>query len=209
MLQYLFRILNAHVNLLKEYKTWKMENQSESDQKTILESAKNILIKNINSDQVIHHLRTKNVLSREEEDRLLQITSNSLRARRLIDHIMEYKIQYYQQFRTALIKAGQTNLLKYLKGNKTEEDEELVFKDDVDITNSYDGRCMVHLEGDCYVVAKKYKNEMYISSIWERTNLRGSNGEQPEVTSVTCPVRKYAMRMPNRKLCHIYPSGAF
>ena len=31
----------------------------------------------------------------------------------------------------------------------------------------------------------------------------------PEVTSVTYPVRKYVLRMRNRKLRHIRPSGAF
>ena len=30
----------------------------------------------------------------------------------------------------------------------------------------------------------------------------------PDVTSVTCPVRKYVLRMCNRKLRHIRPSGA-
>jgi hypothetical protein len=31
----------------------------------------------------------------------------------------------------------------------------------------------------------------------------------PKVTSVTCPVMKYVLRMRNRKLRHIRPSGAF
>ena len=31
----------------------------------------------------------------------------------------------------------------------------------------------------------------------------------PEMMSVTCPVRKYVLRMRNRKLRHIRPSGAF
>ena len=31
----------------------------------------------------------------------------------------------------------------------------------------------------------------------------------PEVTSVTCPVRKYVLSMHNRKLRHIRPSGVF
>ena len=37
----------------------------------------------------------------------------------------------------------------------------------------------------------------------------GSEVTWPEVTSVTCPVRKYAMCMRNRKLRNIRPSGAF
>ena len=55
-----------------------------------------------------------------------------------------------------------------------------------------------------------------MSSISARTkpHLRRSDDEQPEViipevTSVICTVRKYVLRMRNRKLRHILPSGGF
>ena len=50
------------------------------------------------------------------------------------------------------------------------------------------------------------------SSIWVQLKpyLRGSDHcAWPEVTSVTCPVRKYVIRMRNRELRHIRPSGTF
>ena len=139
----------------------KMENYGESiviQQKQLLEQAREILVKEMNSDKVIHQLRKRNVLSREEEDNFLQIMSTYLRARRLLDHIIKLESPVvFQQFRLALIKAGHTNLLKYLEINDTNEE----FGKE-DITQSYEGRCMLHLEGDCHVVAKEFKDEIYI-----------------------------------------------
>jgi hypothetical protein len=59
----------------------------------------------------------------------------------------------------------------------------------------------------------------YVSSIWHgQSRICGGSDHcawpevttvtRPEVTSVTCPTRKYVMRMRNRKLPHIRPSGA-
>ena len=66
-------------------------------------------------------------------------------------------------------------------------------------------------------VIYKWPNRfVYMSSIWVRTKsyLRRCcemlpEVTWPEVTSVMCPVRKYVLRMHNRKLRHIRPSGAF
>lgn len=109
----------------------------------------------MDSDTVIHHLRLKTVLSKAKEDELLQITSGLKRAHYLLDHLIGSSVSYFQQFRLALIKSRHTDLAKYVYKPTDKEDEILLNGRD-------DNRCMLYLGGDCYVVAKEYKDEIVI-----------------------------------------------
>lgn len=50
-------------------------------QKSLIEEAREVLVKKMDSDKVIHHMRVRNIISRKEEYELLQITSKAKRAK--------------------------------------------------------------------------------------------------------------------------------
>lgn len=77
------------------------------------------------------------------------------KTRELLSHLIKSSQASVQQLRIALIKAGQSNLLKLLSQNDIQAEEE-------DIAKSYDGRCFIHLQGDTYIVAKEFKGNLYI-----------------------------------------------
>jgi len=77
------------------------------------------------------------------------------KTRELLSHLIKSSQAPVQQLRIALIKAGQSNLLKLLSQNDIQAEEE-------DIAKSYDGRCFIHLQGDTYIVAKEFKGNLYI-----------------------------------------------
>jgi hypothetical protein len=124
-------------------------------EKHVTEQARAILVTKMDSDTVIHHLRLKTVLSKAKEDELLQITSGLKRAHYLLDHLIGSSVSYFHQFRLALMKSGHTDLAKYVNNPTDKEDEILLNGRD-------DNRCMLYLGGDCYVVAKEYKDEIVI-----------------------------------------------
>ncbi|XP_052084376.1 uncharacterized protein LOC127721642 [Mytilus californianus] len=133
-----------------------MEEQHKEQQgKQIIEQASYVLSQKMKPDKVIHFLRIKNVLSKKEENNLLEITSERQRAKELLSVLANSTKPSYQQLRIALIKANQSDLLKYLNEGSTTEEEG-------DITTAYEGKCFLHLQGDTHVVAKEYKNQMYI-----------------------------------------------
>ena len=109
----------------------------------------------MDSDTVIHQLRLKAVLSKAKEDELLQITSGLKRAHCLLDHRIGSSVSYFQQFRLAFIESRYTELAKYVYKPTDKEDGILLNGRD-------DNRCMLYLGGDCYVVAKEYKDEIVI-----------------------------------------------
>jgi len=132
-----------------------MEDQRRQEGKTkIIEQAKDILTERMDSDKVIHYLRTKNVISLKDQERFLQITNDRARARQLLSHLIESSRASVNQLRIALVKAGQPDLLKVLREENATQEEH--------ITNSYDGRCFIHWQGDAYLVAKKFKGQLYI-----------------------------------------------
>ena len=124
-------------------------------EKQVIEQARAVLVTKMDSDTVIHHLRLKTVLSKAKEDELLQITSGLKRAHYLLDHLIGSSVSYFQRFRLALIKSRHTDLAKYVNKPIGKEDEILLNGRD-------DNRCMLYSEGDCYVVAKEYKDEIVI-----------------------------------------------
>ena len=125
-------------------------------EKQVIEQARAVLVPKMDSDTVIYHLRLKTVLSKANEDELLQITSGLKRAHRLLDHRIGSSVSYFQQFRLALIKSRYTDLAKYVYKPTDKEDEILLNGRD-------DNRCMLyHSGGDCYVVANEYKDEIVI-----------------------------------------------
>jgi hypothetical protein len=64
----------------------------------VIEEARAVLVKKMDSDTVIHHLRLKTVLSKAKEDELLQITSGLKRAHYLIDHLSVFVLFYFDLF---------------------------------------------------------------------------------------------------------------
>lgn len=80
-----------------------------------------------------------------------------MKAQELLKLVIESKNSSLHHFRMALIKANQTHVLKYISEKPKSEGQ------NDDIQTSYEGRCMLHLQGDCYVVAKNYKDEVYIN----------------------------------------------
>ena len=131
-----------------------MGSESKQDSKIILEHSMDVLCQTVKPDKVIHYLRIKSILSRKEEDWFLQITSDKMRTRELLTHLMKSHMPSIHQLKVAMIKSGQSELLQYLVGNGKEEDD--------DCMKSYDGRCFIHLQDNYYVVAKEYKGHMYI-----------------------------------------------
>ena len=114
-----------------------------------------ILTERMDCDKVIHYLRIKNVISMKEQERVLKITNDRARARQLLSHLITSSRASVNQLRIALVKAGQSDLLKVLREEDNTQEEE-------GITNSYDGRCCIHLQGDAYLVAKEFKGQLYI-----------------------------------------------
>lgn len=89
-----------------------------SIQRDIIENARDILINHIDSDKVIHQLRVNNVLSKAVQDKLLHITSKYSRAHELLNHLFKLEYECLIQLRLALIKAGHSTLVKYLRTEK-------------------------------------------------------------------------------------------
>ena len=135
-----------------------MENQAMNDHHTddywILKNATDVLSQRMEPDNVIHQLRMKSILSKKTEHSILQIENRQMRCRELLSQLMKSKIPVLHQLKIAMIKSGQSELIQHLvKENNG----------DNDIVNSYDGsRCFIHLHQDTYVVAKEYKDTIYI-----------------------------------------------
>lgn len=140
----------------------------------------------MDSDKVIHHLRVRNIISRKDEDELLQKSSKVKRAHQLLNHISKSEKDCLLQFRIALIKSENTDLVKYLRENKKEQNAVT----DNEILTSYDGKCMLHLQYDCYVVAKEYQGEIYIHI---RNYQQIGNGKYPTKKGVTLTLSRWLL----------------
>jgi len=129
-----------------------MASESMQDRKRILEHSMDALCQKMKPDKVIQYLRNKNILTRKENDRFLQISSDQMKTRELLYYLMNCYIPSIHQLKVAMIKSGQSELLQYLVGNDNKDE------DDDDLMKSYDGRCFIHLQDNCYVVAKNIKD---------------------------------------------------
>ena len=76
------------------------------DRKRILERSMDLLCQKMKPDKVIHYLRIKNILSRKEEDMLLQITSDKTRTRELLNNLINSYMPSFHQLKIAMIKSG-------------------------------------------------------------------------------------------------------
>lgn len=129
--------------------------QEKKREQQILQQSMDVLCQKLKPDEIIHYMRMKNILSRKEEDRLLQITNRQMRTRELLTHLTQYMLPSFHQLKIALIKSGQSELLQFLVYNDIKEDDDHLMK-------SYDGKCFIHLQDNYYVVAKEYRGHMYI-----------------------------------------------
>ena len=126
----------------------------------MIDKARDVLTATLNTDRVAHHLTTRKVISTEQRPDLLNCTSQYMKAQELIKLMIESKNSSTHKLRMVFMKAGQTGLLKYIseKTPKAEDGNE-----DDDLRKCYEGRCMMQLQGDCYVVAKYHKDRKYIN----------------------------------------------
>ncbi|CAC5421900.1 unnamed protein product [Mytilus coruscus] len=125
----------------------------------MMEKARDVLTRKMDTDRVALHLRNRKVISPEQMDKLSECKSKFLKNQMLIKMIIESENSSLHQLRMALVKAGQTNLLEHIseKQQKTQIDE------DNDLDKAAIGRCMIELQGDCHVVAKDHKGQVYIN----------------------------------------------
>ena len=81
-----------------------------------------------------------------------------MKAGKLLKYLIESTNSSLHHLRMALIKADQKDLLKYIseRSQKSENNDD-------HLTKSYEGRCMIPLQGDSYVVAKNYKDQIHIN----------------------------------------------
>lgn len=119
----------------------------------ILKKAEDILVDQMKPVPMIKYLREENRLSEDETDRLYNYDSKIELIKKLLQLFIKDSNKTLFLFRMALIKTGQTKLLKYV--NKPVES-------DIAISNGDEERCMIHLQGDCYVVANDHKGTTYI-----------------------------------------------
>lgn len=131
------------------------DDRKKSKIKRALEKAEYVLMTEMDPVPIIPYLRGEKIISEEDEERLSRYKSKARLAKDLFKVLFESKRLSLHGFRMALIKTGQSKLLKYL----TESNEN---DDDADIMKSFEGRCMLHLDGDCYVVANDFKDNVLI-----------------------------------------------
>ncbi|CAC5426259.1 unnamed protein product [Mytilus coruscus] len=121
-------------------------------QKTIRLSA-NTLRERMKSNKIVNLLRIKNVLKRDEEERILKISNERERTTELLLALFNLDFNPIPQLKIALIKTGQSEVLQYLVQQKDETEE-------ADILKSYYGRCFIHLQDDTYVSAKEFQGQI-------------------------------------------------
>lgn len=125
----------------------------------VIGKAREMLMAQMDSDNVAHHLATRNVITVEDKNKVFKIKSKYMKAERLLKRVIESNNSSLHHLRMALIKADQKDLLKYI----SERNEQYVEFDDDDLTKSLEGRCMIPLQGDSYVVAKTYNDKILIN----------------------------------------------
>lgn len=128
----------------------------------VLENARDALITTMDTDRIAHYLTIRKVISKDQRDNLLKCTSKSLKAQKLINMIVQSGNASLHHLRMALVKAGQTNLLKNISEIKPKEMEHKN-EQDADLDKAAMGRCMIELQGDCHVVAKDHNGQIYIN----------------------------------------------
>lgn len=82
-------------------------------------------------DKVIHYLRIKNILSRTEEDRLLQITSDQMRTRELLPNLIN---NYMPSIHQPKLDKGQMHI--HIRNYEQRGSEKIPTKQRVDLTFS-------------------------------------------------------------------------
>lgn len=90
-----------------------MEDQRQKEKQIIVE-ATDILVKEMDANKIIRNLKAKHVISNKGESQLLQVSENSTRARDVLYLLVKLDRPVLQPLRNALIKAGHSDLLKYL-----------------------------------------------------------------------------------------------
>lgn len=146
-----------------------MEDQNQREKQIIVE-ATDILVKTMDANNVIRNLKAKHAISKKEETDLLQLQGNTAKARNVLSLLVKSDKPVLQSLRIALIKAGHSDLLQYirveLQSPENIKSEQIVQRANTemtdDITTSLEGRCFIHLQDDVYVVAKEFKKNMYI-----------------------------------------------
>lgn len=87
------------------------EQNNQQIEKEVITQAIDVLTRKIKVDNVIQHLRMKNLISKKEESRLLEITNDYSRASELLSSFVKSEKITLQQLKTALIKADQMDRL--------------------------------------------------------------------------------------------------
>lgn len=113
----------------------------------------------MNPSPIIQYLRENRMISEDDVDRMSKYESKTYMIKGLLKLFIEDKGVSLQQFRMRLIKTGQSRLLRNLTERGLEQSE----NDGDDMMKSYEGRCMLHLQSDCYVVANEFKENIYIN----------------------------------------------
>ena len=131
----------------------KQDEYKKEDERFIFEESMEVLVRTMKPNDVIKYLKQKKILSRKDEENMLQIPSDRARTRELMTVLIRSSIPSLHQMKVALIKTGQSELLQYLARSKNEDE---------DIMKAFDGKCFIHLQHDVYVTAVEYKGQMYI-----------------------------------------------
>lgn len=105
----------------------------------------------MNPDKIINHLQIKRVLTKKDADELARIFNKRERTRKLLTILKKSNTPSIHHLKIALIKSGHSELLQHL-----------VEKEEKDSIKARD-RCFIHLQDNCYVVAKELK-DIFIST---------------------------------------------
>lgn len=124
----------------------------------VLEKAGDVFKIQMDADTVAYHLSTRNLISKEQTNNVMKIKSKYMKAGKLLKYLIESTNSSLHHFRMALIKADQKELLKYISERSPSSEN-----NDDELTKSYEGRCMIRLQGDSYVVANNYKDQILVN----------------------------------------------
>ncbi|CAC5420796.1 unnamed protein product [Mytilus coruscus] len=108
----------------------------------VIGKAEDVLTTQMKPVPIIRYLKEQRMISEDDANRLLKYDSKSIMVKELLQIFIQ-RISL-NQLRLTLIKTEQTQLLRYLTDSEQNEED-----DSEDIEKSYEGRCMLHLEGDC------------------------------------------------------------
>lgn len=75
-------------------------------------------------DIVAHHLERRKAISKKEKDKILKTTSEYVKSQQLIELVINSRKTTLHQFRSAIIRSGQANLLRYISETNTTVDND-------------------------------------------------------------------------------------